>query len=287
MDDRDLIPEPAVKPHHQLIGQRDLRDQDDRLSSLAQRPAHQFHINLRLAASRHPVQKAGTVCTRPLLTYFLHGLFLLDTQDHFPARICRKVHRVAHLFPGDHLHQAFFFKGLHHIPADPQQTEGLPLVGLPLLYHMLQQTDPCPVILLLPQTPELFCLFPGCPQHDDLFLLRVHPGFDRENSPQGLGHGGAIAAFHPDRQEDQPGLCRLRAVPAGTDHFDLPGFPGWISGQPDHISGHLPIALPKRHVDHHAHTDLIFQIRRDSILEYLIQVFVGDIHDNIGVQHGP
>ena len=45
------VPEPPVKPHHRLIGQGDLRDQDDRLlPHIYHRPDH-LHVDFCLPAS--------------------------------------------------------------------------------------------------------------------------------------------------------------------------------------------------------------------------------------------
>ena len=55
----DPLAKTVVKPHDCLIGQGDLRDQNDGLFSLRQRSCDKLHIDFRLTASRNTMQKVG------------------------------------------------------------------------------------------------------------------------------------------------------------------------------------------------------------------------------------
>ena len=75
------VPKPVIKPHHSLIGECNLRDQDNCLPSLCHRMRNQFHINFCFSASGYsPEQIRFMNSSLQIRTYCVHNTLLIFIQ---------------------------------------------------------------------------------------------------------------------------------------------------------------------------------------------------------------
>ena len=186
MNDGYPAAESVVKPHQCLIGQRDLRDQNDCLLSLRDDLPDHLDIHLGLSASGDSLNQKTAVRTlpdpgkdpvrsRPLL---LIELYLLMGK-------CLIGYRIPVLSgPLDPDITLLYHRPDHR--ACHMQLSGAHLIRKPLfLKQSLHQAKPC----LLMETFHLFrfllCAVPVKRQTDDPFLS--HSGFlsRRKHGPQG------------------------------------------------------------------------------------------------------
>ena len=93
MQDGYPLSESCIEAHQRLKGQRDLRDQDDRLLSLRDDAGDQFHIHFGLAAAGDAVDQRRSWCLfpHPRTDLLHHGLLPSGELCLFLCALCPRL----------------------------------------------------------------------------------------------------------------------------------------------------------------------------------------------------
>ena len=284
MDDGDPAAEAVIEPHHGLVGQRDLRDQDDRLPSSPDRLRDQLDIDLRLAAAGHPLyQVSSTGSFLPVGDDALHRPALFLVQFHLRMGKCLRQLRIP-VDPGPlHPDESLFHQGLDDGGRDVELLRA-DLIGKPLLLDDgAHQSLSCR--LMAPAHHIQFPLraLPGDRQDHHALLKRGRflPG--GKDGPHGGGQRRTVPVPDPDRQGREPPLFTGQAGDHRGDRLDPVRFDLRMPGQAGHISRDLPVARTEGRLHDRAFLHLPGQFFRDKILEGPVQRLRRDIHDHIRI----
>ena len=287
INDRDPVSEMSVKAEQGLVGQGNLGNQHDGLSSRPADPADDGNIDLGLAAAGNAPDQghAGSSGFKGFHDLVRDPL-LGRAQGLLPPGIRAYTDRIAQVCIGFHLDHA----GLLHGPYDrsahmePGRDQVIGLDRRPDQFP--QQTFPGHLMFPVVKS-QLFLRGGPVQQQADLppdFGAACLPG--GQDRLQGCDRRSAVPILHPGGQPDIKTAVLFPAV-ALPGQQDLPDLPDLIFRQVtvvrqlDHIS--RPDRMAEGDPDPAARFHLIRQSVRDPIGERPVQLLMGDIYDDLGI----
>ena len=206
MKDRDTPSEKSVEIRYDLIGQRDLRDQDDSLPAGCHSAPDHLDIDLCLAAACHTVQKdrppviLSRMSVKCIQRRLLLRRILVDLLIAFEAVSMNGVAILCIFIQFGNTH---FLECPDDRPADMYFFNQQFIIDHRRLHQRRQHTRPC-ALTFLQHNQKLFLRF----LFSDRQTQHAQSGtfafiFHREHSLQRLVECPAVSMLHPDRQRDQ------------------------------------------------------------------------------------
>ena len=219
----------------------------------------------------------------PLLADSLHHMLLLRVERH--GLLSRRldmdgisINRVHLNLQKLHVFQATDHRG-RNIELRRHQLPG----KASLLQKGIEEPVASGLMFLFKKGKALPGLFLRYRQQYLLFLFWFFLFSYRNYGFQSLDHRGAVVIPYPGRQSDKSGLHAHAVGGDGMNGLDtLRSDLRPVRGS-NHIALDEAVAPAKGNLDHHSRKEFPLKFFGNPVLKGFIQLFVGNIHDDIGI----